>query len=85
MDVINETVGDAISDMLLVETVLHARGWSIEDWNSAYADLPNRQMKVSSVDNLVKLFSRRVIMLQISVMVHYLTLFLYGKDLLIRR
>lgn len=56
MDVINETVGDAISDMLLVETVLHARGWSIEDWNSAYADLPNRQMKVSSVDALVKIF-----------------------------
>lgn len=50
MDVINETVGDAISDMLLVETVLHARGWSVEDWNSAYADLPNRQMKVSYLE-----------------------------------
>lgn len=53
MDVINETVGDAISDMLLVETVLHARGWSIEDWNSAYADLPNRQMKVTVADRAV--------------------------------
>lgn len=46
LDVINETVGDAISDMLLVETVLHARGWSVMDWNAAYTDLPNRQMKV---------------------------------------
>lgn len=48
LDVINETVGDAISDMLLVETVLHARGWSALDWNTAYSDLPNRQMKVCS-------------------------------------
>lgn len=46
LDVINETVGDAISDMLLVETVLHAHGWSVLDWNAAYTDLPNRQMKV---------------------------------------
>lgn len=51
MDVINETVGDAISDMLLVETVLHARGWSAADWNNAYTDLPNRQMKVGEVDH----------------------------------
>ncbi|KAK7068681.1 Phosphoglucomutase-3 [Halocaridina rubra] len=53
LDVINETVGDAISDMLLVETVLHARGWSIFDWDKAYADLPNRQMKVTVADRTV--------------------------------
>jgi len=47
VDVINQTVGDAISDMLLVETVLHAKGWSAQDWSKAYTDLPNRQMKVS--------------------------------------
>ena len=46
LDVINETVGDAISDMLLVETVLHAHGWSALEWNTSYTDLPNRQMKV---------------------------------------
>jgi hypothetical protein len=46
MDIINQTVGDAISDMLIVETVLHARGWSIQDWEAAYTDLPNRQLKV---------------------------------------
>jgi hypothetical protein len=46
MDVINQTVGDAISDMLIVETILHARGWSIQDWEAAYTDLPNRQLKV---------------------------------------
>jgi len=52
MDVINQTVGDAISDMLLVETVLHARGWSAADWARAYTDLPNRQMKVNAVNTL---------------------------------
>lgn len=46
MDVINQTVGDGLSDLLLVETVLHAYGWSIAEWDSAYTDLPNRQMKV---------------------------------------
>ena len=36
MDMTNETVGDAISDMLLVESILHARGWSVQDWNKSY-------------------------------------------------
>ncbi|XP_071530798.1 phosphoacetylglucosamine mutase [Panulirus ornatus] len=53
LDVINETVGDAISDMLLVESILHARGWSVSDWNDAYTDLPNRQMKVTVADRAV--------------------------------
>ncbi|KAF7269692.1 phosphoglucomutase 3-like protein nst [Rhynchophorus ferrugineus] len=47
IDIINEAVGDAISDMLLVETILHSRGWSIKEWESAYADLPNKLLKVT--------------------------------------
>ncbi|XP_013413352.1 phosphoacetylglucosamine mutase-like [Lingula anatina] len=50
---INQTVGDAISDLLLVETILHSKGWSIEDWNDAYTDLPNRQLKVKVKDRTV--------------------------------
>lgn len=46
IDVINEAVGDAISDMLLVETILHRRGWSERDWEAAYTDLPNRLVKI---------------------------------------
>lgn len=46
INVINEAVGDAISDMLLVETILHTKGWSITDWEAAYTDLPNRLVKV---------------------------------------
>lgn len=50
IDLINETVGDAISDMLLVETVLLYKGWDLNDWLSTYADLPNKQLKVSVAD-----------------------------------
>ncbi|GAA5946670.1 hypothetical protein JCM3765_000341 [Sporobolomyces pararoseus] len=46
IDVINQTVGDALSDMLLVETVLLHRQWSPAQWDSAYSDLPNRLVKV---------------------------------------
>ena len=48
-----QTVGDAISDLLLVEIILLTKGWSLQDWISCYNDLPNRQMKVKV--NSVKL------------------------------
>jgi len=47
MDMTNETVGDAFSDMLIVETVLCERGWSLRDWYGTYSDLPNRLAKVT--------------------------------------
>ncbi|XP_034181303.1 phosphoglucomutase 3-like protein nst [Osmia lignaria lignaria] len=53
IDVINQTVGDAFSDMLLVETILHAKGWSIIDWERSYDDLPNKQLKVKIIDKNV--------------------------------
>ncbi|GAB0092189.1 Phosphoacetylglucosamine mutase [Sergentomyia squamirostris] len=53
IDLINETVGDAISDMLLVETVLLTRGWNLRDWVDTYVDLPNLQLKVSVADRNV--------------------------------
>ncbi|XP_064601662.1 phosphoacetylglucosamine mutase-like [Liolophura sinensis] len=53
IDVINQTVGDAISDLLLVEIVLCVRDWSLEDWDKAYTDLPNRQLKVKVKDRTV--------------------------------
>jgi len=43
---INQTVGDALSDMLLVEVVLAHKGYSGVEWDSLYADLPNRLIKV---------------------------------------
>lgn len=53
LDVVNQTVGDAISDMLLVETILHAKGWDVTDWESSYEDLPNKQYKVKVQDRNV--------------------------------
>eukprot|EP00093_Oithona_nana_P008348 08348.XXX_231475_229406_1 [CDS] Oithona nana genome sequencing. len=53
MDMTNQCVGDALSDMLLVESVLFAKGWNAHDWFSAYQDLPNRLMKVLVKDRNV--------------------------------
>ncbi|ODM96805.1 Phosphoacetylglucosamine mutase [Orchesella cincta] len=54
LNVINSTVGDAISDLLGVEAILHSKGWSIKEWDTMYQDLPNRLLKVSVADrNLV--------------------------------
>ncbi|XP_071171739.1 phosphoacetylglucosamine mutase-like isoform X1 [Mytilus edulis] len=53
IDLINQTVGDAISDMLLVELVLSTQDWDAEQWNQAYIDLPNRQLKVKVKDRSV--------------------------------
>lgn len=52
IDLINETVGDAISDMLLVETILLTYGWDVQDWLEAYTDLANCQRKVQVADRL---------------------------------
>ncbi|XP_051853287.1 phosphoacetylglucosamine mutase [Antechinus flavipes] len=46
IDLINQTVGDAISDMLLVEAILVLKGLSVQQWDAIYTDLPNRQLKV---------------------------------------
>uniref|UniRef100_A0A8C2B3W1 Phosphoacetylglucosamine mutase n=1 Tax=Cyprinus carpio TaxID=7962 RepID=A0A8C2B3W1_CYPCA len=47
INLINQTVGDAISDMLMIEAVLAIRGMSAQDWDAIYTDLPNRQLKVT--------------------------------------
>ncbi|GFQ82577.1 phosphoacetylglucosamine mutase [Trichonephila clavata] len=53
MDVINEAIGDAISDMLLTEIILHDFDWDISDWDSIYTDFPNRQLKMKVPDRNV--------------------------------
>ncbi|KAK0729108.1 hypothetical protein B0T21DRAFT_314625 [Apiosordaria backusii] len=45
-DLINQTVGDAISDMLLVEVILAHKFWTLKDWAMTYSDLPNRLVRV---------------------------------------
>ncbi|KAM7206630.1 Phosphoacetylglucosamine mutase [Rhypophila sp. PSN 637] len=43
---INQTVGDALSDMLMVEVILAHKNWTLRDWAMTYADLPNRLVRV---------------------------------------
>ncbi|KAF7436768.1 Phosphoacetylglucosamine Mutase [Pleurotus ostreatus] len=47
---INQTVGDALSDMLLVEVVLAHKAYGGLEWDSLYVDLPNRLVKVVVAD-----------------------------------
>ncbi|OSD03143.1 phosphoacetylglucosamine mutase [Trametes coccinea BRFM310] len=51
--VINQTVGDALSDMLLVEVVLAHKSYSGLEWDSLYVDLPNRLVKVVVPDRSI--------------------------------
>lgn len=53
VDLINETVGDALSDLLLVEVILAHKGWGPKEWNSTYTDLPNRLVRVEVKDRSV--------------------------------
>lgn len=52
-ELINQTVGDALSDMLLVEFILRARQWGPEEWDGAYEDMPNKLLKVNVKDRSV--------------------------------
>lgn len=52
-DCINQTVGDAITDLLAVELILAMRNLSIADWDKLYTDLPSRQLKVTIKDRTV--------------------------------
>lgn len=50
---INQTVGDAISDLLSVLSILAFNGLTPEDWSSLYTDLPNYLMKKDVRDKSV--------------------------------
>lgn len=52
-DLINQTVGDALSDLLLVEAILAHKGWSAAEWNSCYKDLPNRLVRAVVHDQTI--------------------------------
>ncbi|KAL2082573.1 hypothetical protein ACEWY4_022391 [Coilia grayii] len=53
INLINQTVGDAISDMLLIEAVLTVKVLTVQQWDTIYTDLPNRQLKVKVADRRV--------------------------------
>ena len=45
-NLINQTVGDALSDILFVEAILAHKSWGPKEWDSTYSDLPNRLVRV---------------------------------------
>lgn len=49
-NLINQTVGDALSDLLLVEVILAHKSWSPKEWDLTYTDLPNRLVPVEVAD-----------------------------------
>lgn len=54
-NLINQTVGDAISDLLMVEVILAHKRWGPAEWLATYTDLPNRLVRVEVKDrNLFK-------------------------------
>lgn len=52
-DLINQAVGDALSDMLLVEAILAHKGWSPKEWLGTYTDLPSRLVRVVVKDRSI--------------------------------
>ena len=53
IELINQAVGDALSDLLLVEVVLAHKNWTTQEWLSTYTDLPNKLAKVIVKDRKV--------------------------------
>lgn len=44
---VNQSVGDAMSDMMLVDAIMFLRGWDLSTWSKLYSDMPSKQAKVS--------------------------------------
>uniref|UniRef100_H2YFB3 Phosphoacetylglucosamine mutase n=1 Tax=Ciona savignyi TaxID=51511 RepID=H2YFB3_CIOSA len=53
LDIINQTVGDAMCDLLAVEAILQDKNWSVKEWYRIYTELPNRQAKVQVADRRI--------------------------------
>jgi len=52
-NLINDTVGDAWTDLLAVEAILYRLNMSAKQWFQKYTDLPNRLRKVKVADRRV--------------------------------
>lgn len=52
-ELINQCVGDALSDIFLVEAILCLEEITLPNWDSFYIELPSRQLKVKVSDRSV--------------------------------
>ncbi|ETN44149.1 uncharacterized protein HMPREF1541_10699 [Cyphellophora europaea CBS 101466] len=53
IDLINQAVGDALSDLLFAEVVLAHKSWTPENWRNTYIDLPNFLKRVEVPDRRI--------------------------------
>ncbi|EEH04853.1 N-acetylglucosamine-phosphate mutase [Histoplasma capsulatum G186AR] len=52
-ELINQAVGDALSDLLLVEVILAHKSWGLKEWISTYTDLPSRLVRIEVADRSI--------------------------------
>ena len=52
-ELVNQCVGDAMSDLLFVEAILCQEEMSLSQWDALYNELPSRQLKVKVSDRSV--------------------------------
>lgn len=52
-DLVNQCVGDALSDLLFVEAILSEEEMTLATWDSLYEELPSRQLKVKVCDRSI--------------------------------
>lgn len=50
---VNQAIGDALSDAMFCEAVLHIKHWTLNEWDGLYSDLPSRQTKLAVADRSV--------------------------------
>ena len=62
IELTNETIGDAFSDFLLIESILHAKDWNVKNWRALYDDLPYQQSKVTVAVSIVYKFLTKYIL-----------------------
>ncbi|KAI9737009.1 MAG: Phosphoacetylglucosamine Mutase [Cirrosporium novae-zelandiae] len=56
-ELINQAVGDAISDLLLVEVILAHKNWGPQEWDLTYVDHPSRLVRIEVPDrNMFKAY-----------------------------
>jgi hypothetical protein len=49
-----QAVGDALSDLLMVDAILRRKRWGFAHWDGLYTDLPSRQTKLKVHDRTVR-------------------------------
>lgn len=50
MDTMNQTVGDAVSNLLMVEAILRIREWTLQDWLKLYRPYPSKTVKIPATN-----------------------------------